>query len=171
MGVCPLHPPAPNPIADPLLTFLPVGHGLLALAEHAEEAVGAVGVPAAVLSHGARGQAQPKVLVAEVPVGAGGARAARCHLWKGGCSMSGDQTPSLTPGQARNSSVEQKPSVCTLGRRIRARCWSVLVGGKGWEQLRGWGNHPASGSRVFSREKKTRLGRVAVPGSRGGGGG
>lgn len=70
--------PCPHP--RPLLTFLPMGHGLLALPEHAEEAVGAVGVPAAVLPRGAPGQAQPEVLVAEVPVGAGGARAARCHL-------------------------------------------------------------------------------------------
>lgn len=84
-----MHPPAPNPIADPLLTFLPVGHGLLALAEHAEEAVGAVGVAAAVLSHGARGQAQPKVLVAEVPVGAGGEWAARRHLWRGDAACQG----------------------------------------------------------------------------------
>lgn len=71
--LCPQPPSA-------LLTLLPVRHGLLALPEHAEEAVGAVGVPAAILSRGARGQAQPEVLVAEVPVGAGGGRAARCHL-------------------------------------------------------------------------------------------
>lgn len=107
-----------------LLTLLPGGHGLLALPEDAEEALGAVGVPAAEVADGPSGQAQPKVLVTEVPLGAGGvrgARAARCHLLGGDTHIRGpfpSLTPSsLTPGQARSSGMGQSLSVCPLRSR------------------------------------------------------
>lgn len=75
--------PPPHTPPHLLLTLLPVGHGLLALPKGAEEAVGAVGVAAAVLPGGPRGQTQPEVFITEVSVGTGGGGAARGHLYGG----------------------------------------------------------------------------------------
>lgn len=103
----------PTPPTPPhlLLTLLPVGHGLLALPKGAEEAVGAVGVAAAVLPGGPRGQTQPEVFITEVSVGTGGGGAARGHLYGG-----------------RSSGVRGPGSIPAPGM--------VLEGSTGWDWVR-----------------------------------